>query len=202
MPPPARVRFGAFEFDAASGELWRDGERVPLQRQPSRLLDLLLGRPGEVVAREEIRLALWGEDTHVDFERSLNFCVAKLRAALGDSAAQPQFIETVPTRGYRFIAGVDPDVGPGFSRAPAEPAHPRGSAILWTTGAVALAIAAVVALRVFVDIRPGVPKVVVVPFKNETGAAELDRLAKGVSDATVARLADSDRVRVIATRRD
>lgn len=229
MPRPFRGRFGPFEFDAASGELTRDGRRVPLQRQPSRLLALLLAKPGEVVAREEIRLALWGENTHVDFERSLNFCVAKLRAALRDSAGNPQFIETFPTRGYRFIAGVTtvPDVGPGFSRATdgtaeavpdnswategtaeAVPynrsahdshhaAHPRSGVILWTTVTVGLAIAAVIALRVFIDIRPGVPKVVVVPFKNETGAPELDRLAKGVSDATVARLAESDRVRVI-----
>ena len=99
MPPPSRMRFGPFEFDAASGELTRDGRRVPLQRQPARLLELLLATPGEVVAREEIRLALWGEDTHVDFERSLNFCVAKLRAALRDSAGDPQFVETLPTRG-------------------------------------------------------------------------------------------------------
>jgi TolB-like protein/DNA-binding winged helix-turn-helix (wHTH) protein len=236
MPPPFKGRFGPFEFDAASGELTRDGRRVPLQRQPSRLLELLLAKPGEVVAREEIRLALWGEDTHVDFERSLNFCVAKLRAALRDSAGDPQFIETLPTRGYRFIADVatDRDVGPGFSRATkrfsratkgtAEAVPYNSQATEGTAQAVpynsqategtaqavpdtrplrpwviatALAIAAVIALRVFVDIRPGVPKVVVVPFKNETGAPELDRLAKGVSDATVARLAESDRVRVI-----
>jgi TolB-like protein/DNA-binding winged helix-turn-helix (wHTH) protein len=210
MPPPSRVRFGPFAFDPASGELTRDGRRVRLQRQPSRLLELLLAKPGEVVPREEIRLTLWDEDTHVDFERSLNFCVAKLRAALRDSAADPDFIETLPTRGYRFIAPVTRDeiiVAPDQidvprdePRAPVDPtdpARPRGSVILWTTVTVALAIAAVVALRVFVDIRPGVPRVVVVPFKNETGAPELDRLAKGVSDATVARLADSDRVRVI-----
>ena len=82
----SRARFGRFEFDAATGELWLDGRRVRLQRQPSRLLELLLARPGDVVSREEIRLALWGEDTHVDFERSLNFCVAKLRSALRDNA--------------------------------------------------------------------------------------------------------------------
>jgi TolB-like protein/DNA-binding winged helix-turn-helix (wHTH) protein len=211
MPPPSRVRFGPFEFDAASGELTRDGRRVPLQRQPARLLELLLAKPGEVVGREEIRLALWGEDTHVDFERSLNFCVAKLRAALRDSAAEPDFIETLPTRGYRFIARLtrdevdvtrdDGDQADAsvvrVDREPPDPARARGSVMLWTTVTVAVAIAAVIALRVFVDIRPGVPKVVVVPFKNETGAPELDRLAKGVSDATVARLAESDRVRVI-----
>lgn len=134
MPPPSRVRFGRFEFDAAAGELSQDGRRVRLQRQPSRLLELLLARPGEVVAREEIRLALWGEDTHVDFERSLNFCVAKLRSALRDNAAEPRFIETLPTRGYRFIAPVTPHapVAPGNgavpqSSGPVAPRRQRGA---------------------------------------------------------------------------
>jgi len=211
MPRPFRGRFGPFEFDAASGELTRDGRRVPLQRQPARLLELLLAKPGEVVAREEIRLALWGEDTHVDFERSLNFCVAKLRAALRDSAGDPQFIETLPTRGYRFIARVTRDEDAGtrddgdrvdesvvrVDRDSPDPGRGRAGVMSWTTVTVGIAIAAVIVLRVFVDLRPGVPKVVVVPFKNETGAPELDRLAKGVSDATVAKLAESDRVRVI-----
>src|SRR6187455_3661815 len=109
-----RVRFASFEFETATGELWLDGRRVRLQRQPSRLLELLLVRPGDVISREEIRLALWGDNTHVDFERSLNFCVGKLRSALRDNAAAPRFVETVPTRGYRFIARVEPPaVGSG-----------------------------------------------------------------------------------------
>src|SRR5215471_767042 len=101
---PERVHFGDFTFDRVSGELTRDGRNVRLQRQPSRLLELLIARRGDVVTRDEIRQALWGDDTHVDFERSLNFCVAKLRAALRDDAAAPRFVETIPTRGYRFVA--------------------------------------------------------------------------------------------------
>src|SRR6185503_4807296 len=108
MPKAPPLRFGVLEFEPRSGELWREGRRVPLQRQPSRLLELLTSRPGEIVTREGIRQALWGDDTHVDFERSLNFCVARLRSALRDNAASPAYIETVPTRGYRFIAMVDP----------------------------------------------------------------------------------------------
>ena len=77
-----RVGFDRFEFDPGTGELWRDGTRVALQPQPARLLQLLLARSGEVVTREEIRAALWGSDVHVVFDRSLYFCVAKLRAAL------------------------------------------------------------------------------------------------------------------------
>jgi len=110
-----RVRFRAagtsdaacVEFDPASGELLRDGRHVRLQRQPARLLELLLAHAGQVVSRDDIRHALWGHDTHVDFERSLNFCVGRLRAALGDDAAAPRFVETVPTRGYRFIAAAE-----------------------------------------------------------------------------------------------
>lgn len=196
---PTKVRFGRFEFDIASGDLSHDRRRVRLQRQPSRLLELLLAKPGEVVTREEIRLALWGNDTHVDFERSLNFCVAKLRSALRDNAAKPIYIETVPTRGYRFIAPValaGPE--PGDARpSPAVPPVRRHPRLYAAYAGVALAIAAVIALRVAGDVGVFLPRVVVVPFHNETGAPELDRLAKGVSDATVARLAGYDRLKVI-----
>ena len=106
-PPPSSIAFGDFAFDPAAGELWQGGRRVALQPQPARLLALLLARPGEVVARDEIRQALWGAETHVEFDRSLNFCVAKLRAALQDNAAEPRFVETVPTRGYRFIGATE-----------------------------------------------------------------------------------------------
>jgi TolB-like protein/DNA-binding winged helix-turn-helix (wHTH) protein len=198
MPPPSNVRFGAFEFDPASGELTREGRRVRLQRQPSRLLALLLATPGEVVSREAIRLALWGEDTHVDFERSLNFCVAKLRSALRDSAADPEFIETLPTRGYRFIASVaaDPSAPPPPDTETLPPDIPPRSLRAWVI-VTATAVAAVIALRIFGHGPPEAPKVVVVPFHNETGSPDLDRVAKGVSDATVAKLAASDRLLVI-----
>jgi DNA-binding winged helix-turn-helix (wHTH) protein/TolB-like protein len=207
--------FGTFEFDNATGELWRDGRRVRLQRQPSRLLELLTGRPGEVVTREEIRQALWGDDTHVDFERSLNFCVAKLRSALRDNAASPRFIETLPTRGYRFIApvsraaeGTEKGATEGTeytNKAATEDSEITGRAtedtdqvlrsvrLRWAVVAVVVSVAAVVGLRIW---GPALrtPRVVVVPFHNETGSADLDRVAKGVSDATVARLATAERL--------
>jgi len=98
-------RFGPFEFDAGSGELRRlDGE-TPAQRlppQPARLLGLLAERQGAVVSREEIRERLW-PDTHVDFDASLHFCVRQVRTALGDSAAEPRYVENVPRRGYRLM---------------------------------------------------------------------------------------------------
>jgi TolB-like protein/DNA-binding winged helix-turn-helix (wHTH) protein len=199
--PGARVRFGLFEFDPATGELWQDGRRVRLQRQPSRLLALLIARPGEVVARDEIRQAIWGDDTYVDFERSLNFCVAKLRSALRDNAAAPRYVETLPTRGYRFVAAIEPPAGIGdraspIADVPAPPVLTRGPERLWAAAGAAALIAAIAttALAMTWAKPPGVPTVVVVPFHNETGSPELDRLAKGVSDAAVARLATPERL--------
>src|SRR5918994_111798 len=105
-PASGRCRFGLFEFDFRTGELRREGQIIKLSPQPSRVLALLLARPGELVLREDLRKALWGEDTFVDFERGLNFCILQVRAALGDSAENPRFVQTVPRKGYRFIAPV------------------------------------------------------------------------------------------------
>ena len=195
MPPQrCRVAFDRFEFDPSTGELWRDGARVPLQPQPSRLLHLLLARPGGVVTRDEIRAALWGTEVHVDFDRSLNFCVAKLRAALDDDAAEPRFVETVPTRGYRFIAADHLDTS---TISAADGAHRADNHPWHVVAAFAVIVLAAIIVAARILQTPVAPKVVVVPFHNETGSVDLDRLAKGVSDATVARLAESDRLRVI-----
>src|SRR6266480_5661199 len=98
--------FGLFQANAASGILSRSGVRVKIQEQPFRLLVLLLERPGEIVSREELRQKLWPEGTFVDFDGSLNVILKRLRAAIGDDPENPRFIETVPRRGYRFIAPV------------------------------------------------------------------------------------------------
>ena len=100
------VQFGTFELDSCSGELKRNGRRVPLQDQPARALCLLASRPGQLVTRDELRQALWSADTFLEFDTALNIVVTKVRHALGDVAASPRFIETVPKRGYRFIADV------------------------------------------------------------------------------------------------
>ena len=102
----SRFRFGLFEADAESGELRKSGVRIRLQSQPFRVLICLLERPGEVVTREEIQQRLWGTDTIVDFDHSLGTAINKLREALGDSAENPRFIETLARRGYRFLAPV------------------------------------------------------------------------------------------------
>jgi len=102
-------RFGLFQADAASGTLMRNGVRIKLQDQPFRVLLVLVERPGEIVTREELRQKLWAEGTFVDFDGSLNVILKKLRAAIDDDSDNPRFIETVPRRGYRFIAPVSND---------------------------------------------------------------------------------------------
>ncbi len=139
--PNTVTRFGDFELDVCSGELRKAGRRVNLQNQPFQVLQLLLERPGDVVTRDELRQRLWSHDTFVDFERGLNAVVNRLRETLNDSAESPRFIETVPRRGYRFIAPVQfagaitpDDTGSKHYAS-------RGSVWAWAVGtAVALAL--------------------------------------------------------------
>ncbi len=107
VPGPQRRRFGIFVLDLATGELWKKNTRLPLRGQPIQLLAVLLERPGQLVSRAELQERLWASDTFVDFDRGLNTSVNRLREALGDSASAPRYVETVPRRGYRFIAPVE-----------------------------------------------------------------------------------------------
>src|SRR5450432_4672499 len=102
-----KYKFGEFEADLRAAELRKRGHRLKTQMQPFQILVALLERPGDVVTREEMRLRLWPEDTFVDFDHGLNTAVAKLREALGDSAASPKYVETIAKRGYRFLAEVE-----------------------------------------------------------------------------------------------
>ena len=113
-----RYRFGVFQLDTLSGELYKHGIRIKLQDQPCQVLTVLLERVGEVVTREELRQRLWDHDTFVDFDHSLNISINKLRDALGDAAANPRFIETLPRKGYRFLAAVTVEEVPD-NRTPA-----------------------------------------------------------------------------------
>ena len=101
------IRFGAFEADLPSGEVRKSGSRIKLQDQPFKVLQILLEHPGDLVTREELQSRIWPEDSFGDFDHAVNVAVGKLRAALGDSAENPTFIETVPRRGYRFVARLD-----------------------------------------------------------------------------------------------
>ncbi len=119
-PVPSILRFGAFELDPRAGELRKHGMKVRLQGQPIEILAMLLECPGEVVTREELQERLWSADTFVDFEQGLNAAIKRLRAALDDEADNPSFIETLPRRGYRFIATVEEIIRPSrLAQAPA-----------------------------------------------------------------------------------
>src|SRR5262252_2422213 len=101
------IRFGPFELRLGSEEIYRDGVVVKLPPQPFKVLVLLTANAGQLVTREELRQQIWGQDTFVDFDKGLNFCIKQIREALGDNAQAPQYIETLPRRGYRFIAPVE-----------------------------------------------------------------------------------------------
>lgn len=118
----ARLGFGLYEVDLQTGELWKGGFRIKLQGQPFKVLTTLLEKPGQVVTREELQIRLWGKDTVVDFDHSLGTAINKIREALGDSAENPRFIETLARRGYRFIAPVGI-----IEPAPEIPGEPRAT---------------------------------------------------------------------------
>jgi DNA-binding winged helix-turn-helix (wHTH) protein/TolB-like protein len=196
------IRFGEFEFDAASGELRHGSEQVRLEPQPARVLAILLERAGEVVARAELQKRVWGDETFVDFEHGLNYCIAQIRTALGDSASEPRFIETLPRRGYRFIGSLSgtPAQSSVANASGAGGLRSRRRSAL--AAAVTVALAATAAWALLALRQPAgrnLPvRLAVVPFDNETGIAEYDRLAQTLTDATVARLAaDPDRLEVI-----
>src|SRR4051812_22414993 len=180
------VRFGVFEFSAYSGELTRDGRPVRLQPQPARVLAHLIAHAGELITRDELRQTIWSDGTFVDFERGLNFCIAQIRSALGDAAESPRFIETVPRRGYRFIAPVTLKTGQpsGTIQRVAEPStpielvmgpRPTVSRASWIA---LIALAIVTAALVASSWRTGghLARIAVVPFDNETGLDDFDQI--------------------------
>lgn len=138
-------RFGLFEVDLRAGELRRQGTRIKLQEQPFQILARLIETPGEVVTRDELRQRLWPSDTFVDFDHSLNAAVRRLRDALGDSAENPRFIETVARRGYRFLAPVSPlSNGNGLHEVSALPHAPALQPHRWWIALAALAVVLIV----------------------------------------------------------
>ena len=195
-------RFGLFEFDPAAGELRKQGRLIRIEPQPARALALLLAHPGDVISRERLRAHVWEEGTHVDFDRGLAYCLGQVRTALGDSADNPRFVETLPRRGYRFIApvqmegvpaapaapGGDRGVDPAAASLDEAPVRPASRGVRWAVALVALLVAAVLAWTAWARLAPARPLVAVAIFDNETGDAAFDRLALTAADIMVERL--------------
>jgi TolB-like protein/DNA-binding winged helix-turn-helix (wHTH) protein/Tfp pilus assembly protein PilF len=202
------LRFGAFELDLQSGELRRSGVLVHLQQQPAKVLVLLASRSGELVTRDELQKEVWG-GTFVDFEQGLNFCVKQIRAALGDQADTPRYLETLPRRGYRFVAPVQriPD-GPGPpSPAPTAglaPAPPRGRSttvrLAMGAGALLLLGALVHLLRLPAREPSSRAMLAVLPFENLSADPSQEFFSDGLTEEMITQLArlQPERLGVIA----
>jgi DNA-binding winged helix-turn-helix (wHTH) protein/TolB-like protein len=184
-----RFRFGLFEFDAATGELRREGVLLRLQAQPAQVLSSLLERAGEVVSREELREAIWGSDTFVDFDRGLNFAISQVRSALKDDSAEPTYIRTLPKQGYQFIAPLERL--PGAAVAPPPAARARENLRARWAALLAAVIVAGLGAALWYRSRPAAahPSIVaVVRFDNETGSPDLTRFSDALTDDVVVEL--------------
>ena len=221
------LRFAAFEVDLRAGQLRKHGLRIRLQDQPFQILAMLLDRPGDVVTREELRQRLWPVDTFVDFDHSLNTAINKLREALSDSAENPRYIETLPRRGYRFLAAIEAAHQEAASAAPAEtppsPAPaPSGEAVVapaaethriarpsrlrWTI----VAAAAVIAMALLIANRQTledwlsggrsqrIESLAVLPLENLSHDPEQEYFADGMTDALITNLTRIGSLRVIS----
>ena len=197
------IRFGEFELALKSGELRRDGNLVHLQLQPLKALACLASHAGQTVTREELQQAVWEGGTFVDFEHGLNFCIKQIRAALGDNAQSPRYIETLPRRGYRFIAQVetlnDPPVikeaqeSVATALEPEAPAPARSRTYRFALiGAVVIALAAAGYFVWRSGASPSTPKakmmMAVLPFANLSPEGEQDYFSDGMTEEMIARL--------------
>jgi TolB-like protein/DNA-binding winged helix-turn-helix (wHTH) protein/Tfp pilus assembly protein PilF len=214
------IRFGAFEADLRTGELRKKGRQIKLQKQPFQVLALLLARPGEMVTREELRQELWPADTFVDFEHGLNKAISKLREALGDDREAPRYIETLPRRGYRFIApvGSNPAL---FSNEfqKALTAQPDPSANIsphkqrWKKPPIVLLLGVFVPLVLVFGYRltrrharlapaalSGAPirSLAVLPLQNLSGDKDQEYFADGMTDELITDLGQLSALRVIS----
>jgi TolB-like protein/DNA-binding winged helix-turn-helix (wHTH) protein/Tfp pilus assembly protein PilF len=198
-----RCTFGLFELDMETGELRRAGRPVHLAPQPSRVLVALVERAGQTVSRDELKEVVWGDNTFVDFEQGLNFCIKQIRSALGDEAENPRFIETVPRRGYRVIAPVarlkpeareEVPVASGLSGTPVAPGLGR---IFRAVIATAVIVAAIGAYYIWshsshVAADPGKVMIAVLPFKNLSADADQQYFSDGFTDELITQLSRTD----------
>jgi TolB-like protein/DNA-binding winged helix-turn-helix (wHTH) protein/Flp pilus assembly protein TadD len=219
------VRFGTYELRLHSGELRKSGLRIKVQQQPLRLLEMLLERPGEIVTREELRNRMWPEESFGDFDQAVNVAVAKLRTALGDTADNPRFVETIPRRGYRFLAEVSvwdsstrqPVVVPidGTSSSQENTpitvhSSPRPNRAVWAIAAVAVVLLLSTLVWVFLKRSPQpaavpsasvisgvVSSLAVLPLENLSTDSQ-DYFADGMTDELITNLAQLGALRVIS----
>jgi TolB-like protein/DNA-binding winged helix-turn-helix (wHTH) protein/Flp pilus assembly protein TadD len=217
------VRFGTYEVSFESGELRRAGVRIRVQQQPLKLLEVLLERPGEVVTREELRSRVWPNESFGDFDQAVNIAIAKLRSALGDSAENPRYIETLPKRGYRFIADVSVVEADGRTKNPETPAgEPLGTELgqqfqgnglpfaprrrPWPVRRVILVSAVVLSLAIL-SVRlfrsrkrapNSIQSLAVLPLDNLSGDASQNYFADGMTDELITDLAQISALRVIS----
>ena len=204
-------QFGLFEAEPSRRTLTRKGVRVKIQDKPFQVLLLLLERPGEIVSREELRRALWQDGTYVDFDGSLNVILKKLRAALDDDSENPRFVETVPRRGYRFIAPVSTSQNEGASQSrktEAEVASPAATneASGIVNRRIVFAVAAGVLLlaglgwRYFLrnhSVVHAAPRIIaVLPFSNEGAGADFDYLRYAIGNDLVTDLSHARSITV------
>ncbi len=193
------LRFGTFELELASSELRKDGTPVKLQSQHFQLLALLVERAGQVVSREEIRRALWDNETFVDFDQSINFCVNQIRGALDDDPQSPRYIETLPRKGYRFIA---PVTEAGDEPVEAEPAAvPATRWRLLSAGALVALVAIALAAKMVLSRQPGakpIESLAVLPLENLSHDPEQDYFAEGTTEELTTALAKISALRVIS----
>ena len=197
------VRFGSFEFDLASGELRSQGRRVPLQDQPAQVLAELVSRPGEVVTRDELRRTVWADDTFVDFDAALNVAINKIRQALRDSATAPHFVETLPRRGYRFLADIHPVVAsaPPVIPGPVVPARRAFPSTRWAWAGVAILVLGAGLAAVGNGTRAphstaDIRSVAVLPFRPLVAETRDEALEVGLAEAVIVRLGHLQQLRV------
>ena len=185
----------------ASGELRKQGVRVKLQDQPFQALVALIERPGEVLTREELQKRLWPADTTVDFDRGLNKAIARVRDALGDDADNPRFIETLPSRGYRFLSQVGPASSPvtEIRSSPASfPSVTPWRRWSWIAGGVAVVLGLVIAYFRLTSPSPRIDSIAVLPLENLSGNPEQEYFSDGMTDELIGEIAKIASLRVIS----
>jgi TolB-like protein/DNA-binding winged helix-turn-helix (wHTH) protein/Tfp pilus assembly protein PilF len=205
------VRFGKFVLDLRTAELYKEGKRVRLQEQPCQVLALMIERPGELVTREELQRKLWPNDTVVDFDHGLNIAINKLRDALGDSPEKPRFIETLPRRGYRFIAQVDAprtslDNRPGAQANGLLGGDAGAASIVWRRAlllavlALSLGVGSFFLVRYWRERRAvnDIRSLAVLPLENLSRDPAQDYFVDGMTDELITSLAKLKTVKVIS----